>query len=175
MSRYFVPPAPLSCALGSCGHCGSAIVILVIVKMKADVLASPTNPGLPAAVLVTHRYSVPQDEELGVVISTRDLDRLIDRVEGCKPGGWGELWLAGLGAGVAVATSTAIGALTLPTAPTPPIGILWAAAAAGALVALLCLAGYLTSRRSHTREITELKKDLARYTPTHDGFPGRIH
>jgi hypothetical protein len=117
------------------------------------------------SISVTQRYSVSQGEEPGVVISARDLERLIERLEGCDRGGWGELWLAGVGAGVAVAAATAVGTLSLPTTLTGLIDVLWAVAAAGSLVAVLCLIGYLAHRRDHASQIGELKKDLEMRKP----------
>jgi hypothetical protein len=117
------------------------------------------------SVSVTQRYTVPQGEEPGVVMSTRDLGRLIERLDGCKPGGWGELWLAGVGAGVAAAAAAAAGALTMPSNLAGRIDALWAVTAAGALVTVLCLVGYLAQRRDDARRISELKKDLEMHKP----------
>jgi hypothetical protein len=117
------------------------------------------------SVSVTQRYTVPQREEPGVVMSARDLDRLVERLDGCRPGGWGELWLAGVGAGIATASTAAVGALTLPASLAVRIDVLWAASAAGLLVTVLCLVGYLTQRRDHAREIDELRKDLEMRRP----------
>jgi len=50
------------------------------------------------SVYVTQQYAVSQTKELGVVISIRDYDRLIERLDGCKAGGWADLWLFGAGA-----------------------------------------------------------------------------
>lgn len=112
-------------------------------KTKSDVLPYGGNPELqPPSVLVVRRYTVFQSDEPGAVISIRDLDRLIARIESCRAGRWGELWLAGFGAGVAVAASTAVGALTL----TALVGVLWVCTAAGILIAALCLIGYLIQR-----------------------------
>jgi hypothetical protein len=101
-----------------------------------------------------------------VVIGARDFERLIERLQGCDRGDWGELWLAGVGAGVAVAAAAGVGALTLPTTLTGLIDVLWAVAAAGILVAVLCLIGYLTRRRDHASQIGELKKDLEMRKPS---------
>jgi hypothetical protein len=120
---------------------------------------------LQSSIVVTQQFAVPLGEQPGVVIGARDLERLIERLDGCKPGGWGELWLAGIGAGVAVAASTAVGALTLSTTLTTLVGILWAVTVAATLVTILCLVGYLTQRRSLAKEITELKKDLEIHKP----------
>lgn len=117
------------------------------------------------SVSVTQRYTVPQGEEPGVVMSARDLDRFVERLDGCKPGGWGELWLTGVGAGIAVAAAASVGALTLPASLAVRIDVLWAATAAGALVTVLCLFGYLAQRRDHAREINELRKDLVMHRP----------
>jgi hypothetical protein len=130
----------------------------------------------PVSVSVTQRYTVPQGEEPGVVISTRDYERLIERLEGCRPGGWGELWLAGVGGGLAVAAATAVGALTLPPALTGIIDVLWAVTVAGCVITTLCLVGYLSQRRDNGREIDELRKDLEMHKPRTDGqLPRPMH
>ena len=66
------------------------------------------------AAVVTQRYTVAQGEEQAVVISIREYNRLIERLEASKQSGWADLWLAGAGAGVAVAMGALVGALTLP-------------------------------------------------------------
>ena len=111
-------------------------------------------------VRVTKHYEVAPSDQPGVVISVRDYDRLIERLEGCKRGGWADLWLAGVGAGVALATAALVGGLTLPVTLTGTRDVLWAVTAAGSVVFCLCLVGYLTQRRDHAREISELRKDL---------------
>jgi len=122
-----------------------------------------TEPG--QSVSVTQRYTVPQGEEPGVVMSTRDLDRFIERLDGCKPGSWGELWLAGVGAGIAVAAAAATGALTLPANTAGRIDAMWAVTAAAAVITILCFVGYLGQRRDHAQGIGELKKDLEMHKP----------
>jgi hypothetical protein len=117
------------------------------------------------AVLVTQRYTVSQNEEVGMVISARDLERLIERLDNCEPGGWADLWLAGVGAGVAIAVAALVGLLTLPADLTGTRDVLWAVTVAGAVVFLLCLVGYFTQRRDHGKEIGELKKDLEMHKP----------
>jgi hypothetical protein len=111
-------------------------------------------------VYVNRRYSVSQKEEPGVVISVRDYERLIERLEGCKPGGWADFWLAGVGAGVALAVGALMGALTLPVVASGTRDVLWALTAAGIIVFVLCLVAYFTQRRDHGQEISELKRDL---------------
>jgi len=137
--------------------------------MESGCAMSMEPPSASASVSVTQRYTVPQVEEPGVVISTRDYERLIERLDGCRPGGWGELWLAGVGGGIAVAAATAIGALTLPPTMTGLIGVLWVVTIAGSIIMVLCLVGYLSQRRDHGREIDELKKDLEMRKPGASG------
>lgn len=110
-------------------------------------------------------YTIPQGEEQALAISIRDFDRLIERLDGCKPGGWGELWLAGVGAGVTLAVAALVGALTLPANSTAIRDVLWAVMAAGGVFLLLCLMGYFTQRRDRSWEISELKKDLEMRKP----------
>lgn len=117
------------------------------------------------SAIVTQRYTIAQGEERAVVISVRDYNRLIERLDGCKPGNWSDLWLAGFGAGVAVAMGALVGALTLPTAMSGTRDALWAVTGGGVVVLLLCLVGYLTQRRDHGREIAELRKDLENRNP----------
>lgn len=114
---------------------------------------------------LTQKYTVPLSVEPAVVISIRDYERLIERLEGCKPGGWGELWLAGVGAGVAVAMATLVTALTLPATLSATKDVLWAVTAAGAFLTVVCLLAYFTQRRDRAKEISELKKDLEMRTP----------
>jgi hypothetical protein len=118
----------------------------------------------PAAV-VTQRYTVAQAEEPAVMISIREYDRLIERLDACTHRGWADLWLAGMGAAVAVATGALVGALTLPAAMSGTRAALWVATGCGVIVLLLCLFGYLGQRRDHGKEITELRKDLENYKP----------
>lgn len=117
----------------------------------------------PRLVYVNQRYSVSQSQEPGVLISVRDYDRLIERLDGCKPDGWADLWLAGVGGGVALAVGALVGALTLPASLSAARDILWALTATGAVVFTLCMAAYLTQRRELGAEIDELKKDLEIY------------
>ena len=51
---------------------------------------------------ITETYLIAQSQEQGVVISVHDLDRLIERLDGCKPCDWADLWLAGVGVGAAL-------------------------------------------------------------------------
>ena len=57
-------------------------------------------------VRVTWQYFISERREPGVVISAREYERIIERLEGCKPGGWADLWLAGVGVGAALARSS---------------------------------------------------------------------
>jgi hypothetical protein len=115
---------------------------------------------LQGPVYVTQRYAVSQGQEPAVVISMREYQRIIERLDGCKRGGWADLWLAGVGVGAALAVGALVGALTLPITSSGVRDVLWALTVTGAVVFVLCLAGYLTQRREHGAEIGELRKDL---------------
>jgi hypothetical protein len=95
-----------------------------------------------------------------VVISMREYERIIERLDGCKRGGLSDLWLAGVGVGGALAVGAFVGALTLPTASSGIRDVLWALTATGAVVLILCLAAYFSLRRERGLEIGELRKDL---------------
>jgi hypothetical protein len=123
-----------------------------------------TKP-LRESAIFTQRYTVAQGEEQAVVIGVRDYNRLIERLNGCKPGGWADLWLAGAGAGVAVMMGALVGAVTLPIAMSGIRDVLWAVTGGGVVVLLLCLLGYFTQRRDHDRGIAELRKDLENHKP----------
>jgi hypothetical protein len=114
---------------------------------------------------VTRKFVVSQGQEPGVVIAMSDYDRLIERLDDCKPSGWADLWLAGAGAGAALAAAALVGVLTMSVTPSGTRGVLWALTAAGTTVFALCLVGYLAHRRDHTREIRELRKDLEIHRP----------
>jgi hypothetical protein len=115
---------------------------------------------LHGQVYVTQRYAVAQGQEPAVVISMREYERIIERLDGCKRGGWADLWLAGVGVGAALAISAFVGALTLPATSSGCRDVLWALTATGAVAFVLCLAAYFTQRRQRGAEIRELRKDL---------------
>jgi hypothetical protein len=120
---------------------------------------------LHESAIFTQRYIVTPGEEQAVVIGIRDYNRLIERLNGCKPGGWADLWLAGAGAGVAVLIGALVGALTVPTALSGTRDALWVITGGGLIMLLLCLAGFFTQRSGHDREIAELRKDLENHKP----------
>jgi len=126
------------------------------------------------SVYVTQQYAVSQTEEPGVVISVRDYDRLIERLDGCKAGGWADLWLFGAGAAASLAASTLVTALTLSAAQSGARNVLWVLTGAGAVILVLCLVGYLTQRRDRGREISELKKDLEIHKPRATAAAGKL-
>ena len=114
---------------------------------------------------VTWQYVISERREPGVVISVREYERIIERLEGCKPGGWADLWLAGVGVGAALAAGALVGALTLPPNLPGTKDVLWGLMATGVVVLGLCLFAYLIQRRERGTEIGELKKDLDLYKP----------
>jgi hypothetical protein len=129
-----------------------------------------STDSLGESTVFTHRYMVKQGEEQAVVIGVRDYNRLIERLDGCTPGGWADLWLAGVGAGVAVVMGALVGALTLPGAMSGTRDALWAVTGGGAIMLLLCLFGYFTQRRGNDRELAELLKDLESHKPSQPGL-----
>jgi len=116
-------------------------------------------------VYVTKRYAVPQNQEPAVAIGMADYNRLIERLDECKPRGWADLWLAVAGAGVALAVGALVGALTLPVSVSAVRDVLWVLTAAGVAIFCLCMTGYLTQRHDHGKEIGALKKDLEIHKP----------
>jgi hypothetical protein len=109
---------------------------------------------------VNLRYVISRGQEPAALISMREYERLIERIDGCKTGGWADLWLAGAGVGAALAVGAVIAALTVPPALSGTRAMLWALAAAGLAILGLCLAGYLSQRREAAAGISELRKDL---------------
>jgi hypothetical protein len=114
-------------------------------------------------VRITETYLITQSQEQGVVISVRSLDRLIERLDGCRPRGLADLWLAGVGVGAALTAAALVGVLTLPITLSSTKNVLWALTATGAITFILCLGAYLTQRRRHKAEVDELIKDLQIY------------
>lgn len=115
---------------------------------------------LDEVVSISRRLRIPQAEEEGVVISLKDYDRLIERLEARKPGGWADLWLAGAGAGGALLAAALVAALTLSTELSGISDAMWAVTAAGAVTLALCLVGYLADHGDRGREIAQLGRDL---------------
>lgn len=111
-------------------------------------------------VYVTRRYAVYQSQEPAVMIGMRDYDRLIERLDRCKPCGWADLWLSVAGAGAALGVGALVGALTLPRTTSGAAVGLWVIMAAGTVIFGLCVFFYLTQRRNQGKEIAELEKDL---------------
>jgi hypothetical protein len=116
-------------------------------------------------VRVTLQYVLPPRQEPGVLISAREYERMIERLEGCKPSGWADLWLAGVGVGAALAAGALVGALTLPPNLPGTRDVLWGLVATGVIVLGLCLFAYIAQRRERGAEINELKKDLDLHRP----------
>jgi hypothetical protein len=115
------------------------------------------DPAEPS-IRISHLLTIRQGEEPAIVMSIRDYDRLIERLDGCRPGGWADLWLFGAGAGAALLAGALVGALTVP--PSGTREVFWVLVAAGFVVLALCLIGYFTQRRDHGKEIAELRKDM---------------
>ena len=113
------------------------------------------------AVVFSHDLTIQQSAEPAVVISKRQYSRLVERLEGCRPRGWADLWLAGVGAGAALAIAAVVGIKTLPQSPEACArNVLWVLAALGIVAAGLCVLAYLGERRDHAKEIDEVRRDL---------------
>jgi hypothetical protein len=112
---------------------------------------------------ITETYLIAQSKERGVVISVRNLERLIERLDACKLRDWADLWLAGIGVGAALAAAALVGVLTLPITLSSAKDVLWALTATGTITLILCLGAYLTQRRGYKAEVDELRKDLQIY------------
>ncbi len=117
-------------------------------------------PRRRGSVYVTQEYAVYRGQEPAVVVGLREWDRITERLDRCRRGGWGNLWLAGVGVGAALAAGAFVGALTLPITSSGIKDVLWAVTVIGVAVLVLCLAAYLTQRHEHGAEIGELLKDL---------------
>jgi len=91
----------------------------------------------------------------------REYERLIERLEACKPKGWADLWLTGVGVGAALAVGALVGALTLASGLSSAVrDVLWALTAMGAIVSVLCLTAYCSQRHEYGKEVDDLKKDF---------------
>ena len=113
------------------------------------------------AVVFSQDLTVQQSAEPAVVISKRQYSRIVERLEACKPHGWAELWLAGVGAGAGLAIAALVAIKTLPQAPEPGAkNVLWVLVALGTVAAVLCVFSYLGQRRHNAKEIDELRRDL---------------
>jgi hypothetical protein len=112
----------------------------------------------PNIVQVIRGMSLESSQEPGVAIPESDYIRLIDRLENCRSIGWGDLWVAGGGAGAGLA-----GAALVTVIASGPRPILWALVAIGVIIAGLSLTAYFTQRHDRDKEISELKKDMERF------------
>jgi hypothetical protein len=112
-------------------------------------------------VRLNRGLDLPQSQEPGVAITEREYRRLLDRLEGCKPHGWSDFWLAGAGIGGGLAVAAIVTVLALPaTVPSADRDILKMLVILGVVVLVLCLIAYFTQRRQHGELIDELKTDM---------------
>jgi hypothetical protein len=126
----------------------------------------------PNQVFVTRSYAISQSQESAVVIGMSDYNRLIERLDGCKPGSWADLWLTVAGAVAALGVSALVTALTLSPISAATLDVLWVLTATSGAMFCLCLMAYFTQRRIYEKEIGELKKDLAIHLPGATSLPG---
>ena len=115
-------------------------------------------------VQVSNTLDVAESREPGVLIRKREYERLVERVGGCRPSGWGDLWLAVAGIGGGLAAAALVTVIALPASvPGGDEDILWMLVLLGCIVLALCLAAYCGQRHHHGQEISDLKKDLEMY------------
>lgn len=127
-------------------------------------MTAATAPAAPNTVIVTNATTVQQNEEPGVLINTRQFNRYLQRLGGCAPSGWADLWLALAGVSCGLAVTAIVTRLTLPpTAPAAQKTVLLMLTILGVICTVLCLGGYFTQREQRAKDINELKADLEMY------------
>jgi hypothetical protein len=112
-------------------------------------------------VWVNRAVSIMQSQESGVTLTEREYKRYIERLEGCKPHGWSDLWLAVAGIGGGLCAAAVVALIALPS-NTPAAGkeVLGMLAVLGAVMLVLCLIAYFSQRSHLSEEIDGLKKDF---------------
>jgi hypothetical protein len=117
-------------------------------------------------VQVTRELSLESSQEPGVAIPEREYDRLIDRLAGCKAGGWADIWLAGIGLGGGLGTAALVTVLSLGTTVAGSTKvILWMLVIIGVVILVLSLSAYLTQRKERGKEIDVLMEDMKMHRP----------
>jgi len=130
-------------------------------------MTTPSAPPASNLVTVTNVTTVEQSREPGVLISTRQYKRYLERLEGCTPSGWADLWLALTGLGGGLGVTAFVTRLTLPsTATATEKAVLLMLTILGAVCFVLCMFAYLTQRQQRGKDIKELKTDLEMHTDT---------
>ena len=121
------------------------------------------HPAPERSVSISQSLIVEQKDEPAIVITKRQYDRLIQRLDEATPNGWPELWLTGAGVGGGLAAAAIAGVFTL--APTSTArGVLWTLVALGIVATVACVAAFLSLRHNHRRDMADLKRDLKMYT-----------
>jgi len=112
-------------------------------------------------VRVNHTVSIMPSQELGVTLTEREYKHYIERLDGCKPHGWSDLWLAAAGIGGGLSGAALVTAIALPPdTPAAEKSILWMLILLGAVILVLCLIAYFSQRSHYAKEIDDLKKDF---------------
>jgi hypothetical protein len=112
-------------------------------------------------VWVNRAVGIVQSQESGVTLTEREYKRYIERLDGCKPHGWSDLWLAVAGIGGGLSAAAVVALIALPS-NTPAAGkdVLGMLALLGAVMLGLCLIAYFSQRSRLAEEIDDLKKDF---------------
>jgi hypothetical protein len=123
----------------------------------------PRQAGIFAGILAAERPAPPATSRNPAPRSQqqREYRRLIERLDGCTPRGWGDAWLAAAGAGAGLFAAALATALALARSTyTATRSILWMLVLLGGAVFTLALGAYATQRRGQIERITELRKDM---------------
>lgn len=112
-------------------------------------------------VTVNQGMFVRERQEPGVLISERVYQHYIQRLAGCEPSGWADLWLALAGVGGGLAVAALVTYLTLPSsASAGEHDIMLMLVILGAVGLVLSVIGYFTQRQERGKDIRDLKADL---------------
>lgn len=126
------------------------------------------------SIELVNRVSLRPTLEPGLAISKREYARQIERLKGCKPRGWSDLWLAGGGVGSGLAASALVTMMSLdPTAPQGVKAKLWMLLIIGVVVAVLSVLAYFTQQHDRGKEINELTTDMEMYMKQSGSTPTR--
>lgn len=124
-------------------------------------MTTPAQAAAPNTVTVQNATTVQESREPGVLIGARQYRRYLERLGGCTPSGWADLWLALAGLGGGLAITALVTRLTLPsTATATEKAVLLMMTILGVVCVVLCMIGYFTQRQQRGKEIRELKTDF---------------
>jgi hypothetical protein len=138
--------------------------------MMAD--QSPVAPsGAGTNVTFTQALSVEQTTETGVLLSDRNWQRIIDKLEACKERGLAEIWIAVGGIALGGAIAAGIGIITLPpSAVSHDRGYLIMIIVFGIILTAICALGYFITREKNNKAIEMIIGDMLVQRPFQEGY-----